>query len=185
MERGVSPGATGAFFARLDRGRGGSSRHARRRYCNPHRRNFEEGKMQLARLSRLAIPLAVLSLGASLPVLAQSYPSHTIRIVAGAAGGPGDIATRSVANELGQSEGWNIVVENKPGAIGKIAASDVLNQPADGHTVYVIALPYSAAPALIPNLGFRLDADFVPVIKLMSAHHILVANPSVTATSLP
>jgi len=141
--------------------------------------------MQLARLSRLAIPLAVLSLGASLPVLAQSYPSHTIRIVVGAAGGPGDIATRIVANELGQSEGWHIVVENKPGAIGKIAASDVLNQPADGHTVYVIALPYSAAPALIPNLGFRLDADFVPVIKLMSAHHILVANPSVTAKSLP
>src|SRR5262247_2158901 len=139
---------------------------------------------QIVRLSRLAIPLALVSLEPFVPAAAQSYPSHTIRIVVGAAGGPTDIATRIVANELGQSEGWSIVVENKPGAIGKIAAGDVLNQPADGHTVFVIALPTSAAPALIPNLGFRLDADFVPVIKLMSAHHVLVANPSVSAKSL-
>jgi tripartite-type tricarboxylate transporter receptor subunit TctC len=141
--------------------------------------------MQLARLSRFAIPLATMIVGSSLPVVAQSYPSNTIRIVVGAAGGPMDIITRIVANQLGQSEGWRIVVENKPGAIGKIAAGDVLNQPADGHTIFVISLPFSAAPALIPDLGFRLDTDFVPVIKLMSAHHVLVANPSASAKSLP
>ena len=141
--------------------------------------------MQLSRLSRFAIPLVAMTVGSSLPAVAQSYPSNTIRIVVGAAGGPGDIITRIVANELGQSEGWRIVVENKPGVIGKIAAGDVLSQPADGHTVFVIALPTSAAPALIPDLGFRLDTDFVPVIKLMSAHHVLVANPSVSAKALP
>src|SRR5262245_42113496 len=111
---------------------------------------------QFVRISPLAIPLALVNLAALEPAAAKSYPSHTIRFVVGAAGGPTDIATRIVANELGQSEGWRIVVENKPGAIGKIAAGDVLNQPADGHTVFVIALPTSAAPALMPDLGFRI-----------------------------
>ena len=59
-----------------------------------------------------------------------------IRIVlGGGAGTPPDIITRIVANELGQSEGWRIVVENKPGAIGTLAAGEVLKQPADGYTI--------------------------------------------------
>jgi tripartite-type tricarboxylate transporter receptor subunit TctC len=61
----------------------------------------------------------------------------------------------------------------------------VLKQPADGHTLASIALSASAAPALLPNLNFRLEGDFVPVIKLASAYHILVVNPSVPARSLP
>jgi len=141
--------------------------------------------MQPAGLSWLAIPLAVVGLRASVPAVAESYPSGTIRIVAGGAAGPGDIVARIVANELGQSEGWQIVVENKPAALGTIGAGEVLKQPADGHTILTIALPTTAAPALLPSIGFRLDGDFVPVIKLMSAHHILVVNPTVPAKSLP
>ena len=45
-------------------------------------------------------------------------------------------------------------------------------------------MPSSAAPALLPNVGFRLDTDFAPVIKLASAYHVLVVNPSVPAVSL-
>jgi len=107
-----------------------------------------------------------------------------IRIVGGAAGTPPDIIARIVANELGLSEGWRIVVENKPGAIGTIAGAEVLKQPADGYSIYAIALAHSAAPALLPNIGFRLDTDFTPVIKLTTAHHVLVVNPSVPARSL-
>jgi len=136
-------------------------------------------------LSRLAISLAVASLGASVPAVAQSYPSNMIRIVlSGSAGTPPDIITRIVANELGQGEGWRIVVENKPGAIGTIAAAEVLKQPADGHTIFGFALPTSAAPALLPNISFRLDTDFAPVIKLITSHHVLVVNPSVPAKSI-
>src|SRR5262245_51957309 len=97
--------------------------------------------MLLACLSRLAIPLAVMAVGSSLPAAAQSYPSSVIRIVSsGPAGSPPDIIARIVANELGQSEGWRIIVENKVGAIGKIAAGEVLSQPADGHTLLAIAI---------------------------------------------
>ena len=116
---------------------------------------------------------------------AQSYPSGMIRVVgATAPGNPPDIITRLIANELAESEGWRIVVENKPGAIQTIGTAEVLKQPADGHTVLSIALPASAAPALIPTMSFRLDADFIPVIKLASAYHVLVVHPSVPANSL-
>jgi tripartite-type tricarboxylate transporter receptor subunit TctC len=140
---------------------------------------------QLVRLSRLAIPLALVSLGPCTAAVAESYPSSTIRFVTGGpAGSPPDIIIRIVANELGQSEGWQIVVENKPGAIGTIAAGEVLKQPADGYTILANGLATSAAPALLPSIGFRLDGDFVPVVKLMSGHHVLVVNPSVPAKSL-
>jgi tripartite-type tricarboxylate transporter receptor subunit TctC len=46
-------------------------------------------------------------------------------------------------------------------------------------------LPSTAAPALMPNLNFRLDSDFLPVVKLASAYHVLVVHPSVPARSLP
>jgi tripartite-type tricarboxylate transporter receptor subunit TctC len=142
--------------------------------------------MQLACLSRFAIPLAAMSLAAiAEPAVAQPYPSGTIRIiVSGPAGTPPDVITRIVANALGRTEGWRIVVENKPGAIGMLAGAEVLKQPADGYSIYATALASSAAPALLPNLGFRLDADFTPVIKLMTANHVLVVNPSVPAKSL-
>ena len=142
---------------------------------------------QLSRhVSWFGVPLLYMGLGAAPePVLAQSYPSDMIRIVVGgAAGTPTDTVTRIVANELGQSEGWRMVVENKPGAIGTLAAAEVLKQPADGHTIFGIALPTTAAPALLPNISFRLDIDFAPVIKLITSHHVLVVNPSVPAKSM-
>jgi tripartite-type tricarboxylate transporter receptor subunit TctC len=140
---------------------------------------------QIARSSFELSLLAFAVMSAS-PLMAQSYPSGMVRIISATASGtPPDIIARLIANELSESEGWRIVVENKLGAIQTIGAAEVLKQAADGHTVLSIALPASAAPALIPNLNFRLDADFVPVIKLASAYHVLVVNPSVPANSLP
>lgn len=119
------------------------------------------------------------------PAVAQSYPSGMIRIVVGGgAGGPPDIITRIVANELAQSEGWRIVVENKPGAASTLAAAEVLKQPADGYSMFAFTLGTSASSALLSNMAFRPDTDFAPVIKVMTAHHVLVAHPSVPAKSM-
>src|SRR5688572_13358456 len=116
---------------------------------------------------------------------AQQYPTGMVRMmVPSPAGTPPDIMGRIVANGLNEGEGWRVVVENKPGAIMTIGLVEVLKQPANGYTLASIALPASAAPALLPSIGFRLDADFAPVIKLASAYHILVVNPSVPAKSL-
>jgi tripartite-type tricarboxylate transporter receptor subunit TctC len=130
--------------------------------------------------------LALLVSTTGSPSSAQPYPSSMIRIVsATAAGTPPDIVCRIIANELAESEGWRVVVENKPGAIQTIGAAEVLKQPADGYSILSIALPASAAPALLPNVGFQFDTDFVPVIKLATAYHVLVVHPSVPAKSLP
>ena len=129
--------------------------------------------------------LLAVSLLTAPQAVAQAYPSGLVRIVIGGpAGSPPDIITRIVANELGQAQNWKIIVENRPGAIQTIAAGDVLKQAADGYSIYAISLPAAAAPALLPNLSFRLDTDFAPVIKLMTAHQVLVVNPSVPAKSL-
>lgn len=136
-------------------------------------------------LSRNGLMLvAALAVLAS-PAAAQTYPSGMIRmVVPSPAGTPPDIMGRIIASEVSESEGWRVIVENKVGAIQTIGLADVLKQPADGYTLASIALPASAAPALMPNLNFRLDADFAPVIKLASAYHILVVTPSLPAKSL-
>jgi tripartite-type tricarboxylate transporter receptor subunit TctC len=141
----------------------------------------------LRRLSALVVPLIALGITtADAQPAARPYPSGLIRVVVpSAAGTPPDIVCRIVVNEIAQSEGWRVIVENRPGAIQSIGLTDVLKQPADGYTIACIAMSATAAPALLPNVGFKLDSDFAAVIKLATAHHILVVHPSVPATSLP
>ena len=89
-----------------------------------------------------------------------------IRIIGGtAAGTPPDIVARIIANELAETEGWRVVVENKPGAIETIGAAEVLKQPADGQTILSIALPSSAAPALLPTSAF----GWMPILPRSSS----------------
>src|SRR5262245_5334897 len=161
---------------------------APRRHVEP-RAKSREGAMlkrlfpRLSSLGLLLLALAIVAIAS--PANAQAYPSNMIRIVVpGPAGTPPDIMGRIMAAELGESEGWRVIVENKPGAIMTIGLADVLKQAADGYTLASIALSASAAPALLPNVKFQLDADFVPVIRLASAYHVLVVHPSVPAKSL-
>lgn len=134
----------------------------------------------------LFVPLSAW-LAAGVPVEAEtgSFPSKTLRIVVPTAPStPPDIISRLIANELADSEGWNVVVENRPGAVMTIAGAEVLKQPADGHAVYAISLPISAAPAFLPNMPFRPDVDFAPVVKISTSYNVLVVNPAVRANSV-
>src|SRR5262249_54419245 len=140
--------------------------------------------LQLSGRGRLFIALSLVAF--TLPAAAQTYPNGTIRfIVPGAAGAPPDIVGRLIASQLSEAEGWRVIVENKPGAIQSIGLAEALKQPADGYTLVSTALSAVVAPAVLPNVSFGLDTDFAPVIKLASAHHVLVVHPSVPARSLP
>ena len=134
------------------------------------------------------IGIALLALSAAAPTSeanAQSFPSRTIRIVVPtSASTPPDIISRVIAGELSDHEGWRVVVENRPGAVQTLAAADVLKQSPDGYSILVISLPLLAAPALLPNLGFQLDTDLAPVIKVSVSYNVLVVNPSVPANSV-
>jgi tripartite-type tricarboxylate transporter receptor subunit TctC len=134
--------------------------------------------------SRLLLP-AFLLLAAALPAGAQPYPSSMIRIIVSAASGtPPDIISRIVARDLQESEGWRVVVENKPGAMHTIAGVEVLKQPPDGYTVLSTSLPAMTARALLPHVNFQLETDFAPVIKLSTSYNVLVVHPSVPARSV-
>jgi tripartite-type tricarboxylate transporter receptor subunit TctC len=116
---------------------------------------------------------------------AESYPSKVIRIVVPTGPGtPPDIISRIVANELSDSDGWKVIVENRGGALQTIATADVLKQPADGYTVLAMSVPMMAAPALLPHLGLRPETDFAPVIKLSASYNVLVVTPTLPVKSV-
>jgi tripartite-type tricarboxylate transporter receptor subunit TctC len=116
---------------------------------------------------------------------AESYPAKVIRIVVPTGPGtPPDIISRIVANELSDSDGWKVIVENRGGALQTIATADVLKQPADGYTVLAMSVPMMAAPALLPHLGLRPETDFAPVIKLSASYNVLVVTPTLPARSV-
>jgi tripartite-type tricarboxylate transporter receptor subunit TctC len=114
---------------------------------------------------------------------AQSPNSLRI-VVAGGAGSPPDVISRIVATELSENPRWRVNVEDRPGALSTLAIADVLKQPADGRTMITMDLPMTAAPALAPELGLRLETDFVPIIKLARQYNVLVVNPSLPVRSL-
>jgi len=115
---------------------------------------------------------------------AQPYPAGVIRIVVpSAAGGLPDVLSRVIATELAQSEGWRVVIENRGGALGTTAMADVLKQPADGHSIFSMPGGVMATPALLPNIGMRLDADFAPVAKISASYVTLVVTPSLSVKS--
>jgi tripartite-type tricarboxylate transporter receptor subunit TctC len=152
------------------------------------RQMFLDGRRWEAQMmSRATAAALLMSLtgGLPAPVLAEEFPAGLVRlIVPSPSGTPPDTIGRIVAHEIAETTGWRLIAENKPGAIQTIGLSEVLKRPADGHTLAVMAMSSTAAPALLPNVGFRLESDFAPVIKLATAHHVLVVNPSVQATSL-
>ncbi len=129
--------------------------------------------------------LVLLALGVTGEAKAQSYPSNTIRIVAPTGpGAPPDVISRIIATELAESEGWRVVVENRPGALQTIALGDVLKQPPDGYSVFPMTVGVLATPTLLPNMGLQLDRDFAPVIKISTSYNALVTTPSLPVKSV-
>ena len=119
------------------------------------------------------------------PAFAQPYPSSVIRIVVpNSASTPPDILARIVAAALSDGEGWNVIVENKPGGVTTIGITEVLKQPADGHTLLSITAPFAAVPALFPDARFKLETEFMPLIQVGTAYNVLVVNPSVPVNSV-
>jgi tripartite-type tricarboxylate transporter receptor subunit TctC len=139
------------------------------------------------RLCAMAVVFMLLGIfgTAGRSIAEDAYPSQAIHLVVpSAAGTPPDIVSRIVAEQVKDAEGWQVIVENKPGAMQSIGASDVLKRPSDGYSLAAIALASAVAPSLLQHIGFQLDTDFDPVIKLAAAHHVLVVNPAVPAHSL-
>jgi tripartite-type tricarboxylate transporter receptor subunit TctC len=121
-----------------------------------------------------------------LPAAAQQYPARPVRLVLGfAPGGASDTMARIVATRLSENIGQPVVIDNRPGAGGNIAAEIVARSAANGYTMLlgnngILAVNVS----LYPKLGFDPVKDFAPVVLIASQPNILVVHPAVTAGSV-
>src|SRR2546428_14073073 len=106
-----------------------------------------------------------LTLLACASVHAQSYPSRPVRMVVGfPPGGGTDVVARIIAPGLSENLGQPVVIENRPGATGTVAAAMVAKSPADGYTLMMGHVSVNAiAPSPFPNLPYDVFKDFAPV----------------------
>jgi tripartite-type tricarboxylate transporter receptor subunit TctC len=132
---------------------------------------------------KLSRRLALLSLAAIAPLAVHSqstYPDKPVRIIVGFPAGTGpDIVARLLAQKL--SEGWGnlgVIVDNKPGAAGLIAASEAARAAPDGYTLMLGETgQLSIAPSSYAKLPYDPAKDFVPVSQVVTSDFMLLVNP--------
>ena len=127
--------------------------------------------------------------GLALPMLAQAqaaYPNRSIKfVVPYSAGGLPDTVARIFAQRLQDRLGQSVVVDNKPGANGVVAAQTLASSPADGYTFLVTdGSMFSINPAIYKNLSYEYKRDFVPVSLAARAPLYLAVHPKTGVNSL-
>ena len=132
--------------------------------------------MRISRRAFLAAPLL------AAPALGQSeWPNRPIRwIVAFAAGGAADTAARSIAADMQEALGQNIVIENRTGGNAVVAASATLQSPADGYTFLVDAANQLTNPLLMRDLPFDYLTAFAPVTQISSFPQVIAVKQDIT-----
>ena len=127
----------------------------------------------------------VLALAATL-ASAQSYPNRPIKlIVPFAPGGSADLVGRLLAQQMSESLGQPVVVENKGGASGMLGNEYVAKSPPDGYTLTVGTLgPFAVNQTLYEHVPYDNIRDFAPITLTGISSHILVAHPSVPVTNV-
>lgn len=136
---------------------------------------------------RLALALLLLWLAPILssPSFADDYPSRPIRIIVPfGAGGPADVAARLLGNELQQSFGQPIVVENRTGAGGVIGTLEAVKSPPDGYTLLMMSNTQTANESLVPQRKYELMRDLTPIAPINASDLVIVVHPSVPAKTL-
>ncbi len=135
----------------------------------------------MRKITRRLIVMAVLSpcLGSSGLAIAQEFPSKPITIVVPyAAGGSTDVSARSIAEEMSKVLRVNVVVENKPGAGGFVAATHVARAPKDGYTLlYANGTMTATNPSLYKNLPYKVS-DFAPISGTLKFPYTINVAPN-------
>jgi tripartite-type tricarboxylate transporter receptor subunit TctC len=133
-----------------------------------------------------AVAAAALMLVLASGAQAQTYPNRPIRLLVGLAPGGGtDVTARIVAAKLGDLLGQQIIVENRAGSGGLIAADTAAKATADGYTLLFGAISYSAIFAsLYKKLPYDPVKDFAPISLVATLPNVLVVNPSLPVKSV-
>jgi tripartite-type tricarboxylate transporter receptor subunit TctC len=129
--------------------------------------------------------LAIAALLGAVPSRAQDYPSRTIRfIVPFGAGGPTDVFTRAIAEELRKELNQPYMLDNRPGAGTIIGTAEAARAAPDGYTLLMVSATQTTVETLSPNKPYKLMRDFVPVAALMNSELVMVVHPSVPVNNL-
>ena len=99
-------------------------------------------------------------------------------------GGGTDTLTRMMASAIGQDRGWNMVVENKPGAGATLGADYVAKAKADGYTLLMGAVHHTIATSVYKKLGYDFEKDLAPITTVALVPNVLVVNPQVPARTV-
>jgi tripartite-type tricarboxylate transporter receptor subunit TctC len=142
-------------------------------------RNVMMRAFKSAALLGLAAQLLLGSAGAA------DYPTRPIKLLVGASpGGTTDTMARAIAEPLSTAFGQPVLVENRPGAGGNIAAEAVARAAPDGTTLLVSFTSHTINATLYPKLPFDPVADFSPIAMISTVPSLLVGNPKVPAKNL-
>jgi tripartite-type tricarboxylate transporter receptor subunit TctC len=115
---------------------------------------------------------------------AQAYPNKPVRMLVGHTGGNSDTLARLYAQKLGEQIGQQVVVDNRAGAGGNIAAELASKASADGYVLFFASLSYAINTSLYKNVQYDLVKDFAPVVLLSTSPYLLSVNPALPAQSL-
>ena len=114
-----------------------------------------------------------------------AYPERPIRLISvGAPGGTPDILSRRIGADLTEIFKKQIVVDNRAGGGGIIAAEMVARAPADGYTIYMTYHQHTVNASLVRNLPYRAVEDYTPITQITSAPVLLVVHPSAPVSNM-
>jgi tripartite-type tricarboxylate transporter receptor subunit TctC len=117
---------------------------------------------------------------------ALDYPTRSVRIIVGFAGGSGlDIYARLIGQWLSDHLGQSFVVENRPGAGGNLATEIVVNAPPDGYTLLMASAAAFTNAALYDNLSFNFVRDIAPVASVSHGGFVMVVSATYPAKTIP
>ena len=136
---------------------------------------------------RTCVAAALATAFAASAVAQTAYPNKPIRILVGfAPGGGTDIVARALSVKMSEILGQTVVVENRAGASGTIAAAEVARAPADGYTLLMGHSNSNAiAPFVLDKVPYDAGTDFTPITYVGYVPNVLVVHPSVPARTVP
>jgi len=140
--------------------------------------------------STLAAMLLLLLAGAAAaqnapPASPSTYPAKPIRVVLPfAPGGSSDAMVRIIGPRIGDAMGQSLVIDNRPGAAGNIAAEIVAKSPADGYTIFMGSSMLTTNKNLFTKIPFDPVNDFASITHLATAQYVLVVHPSLPVTTI-
>lgn len=137
------------------------------------------------RRTLLATAIVLSTLTSGLANAQANYPDKPIRmVIAFPPGGPTDLVARVLAQKLTEQMGQPVVVDNKPGANGNIAADLVAKAPSDGYTVFYNTSAVALSPALYKKMSYDVRTDFAPVALTAVIPLVLAVHPSLPVNTV-